>query len=74
MREELLKTGDIKSKYDNTIFYWHQNNQFQGILSSHVDDFFWAGTEWFIENVIEHIRKTYAISKKETETFKYLGL
>ena len=57
MREELLKTGDIKSKYDNTIFYWHQNNQFQGILSSHVDDFFWAGTEWFIENVIEDIRK-----------------
>ena len=71
VKEELLKTGGIKKKYDNAIFYWHQNNRLQSILSSHVDDFFWAGTEWFIENVIENIRKKYAISKEETETFKY---
>ena len=55
-------------------FYWHQNNQLHSIISSHIDDFFWAGTEWFIETVIEHTRKKYAISKDETETFKYLRL
>ena len=27
VKEELLKIGDIKSKYDNAIFYWHQNNR-----------------------------------------------
>ena len=71
--EKLIKTGGIKSKYDNAIFYWHQNNPLQGILSSHVD-FCWAGTKWFIETVIEQIRKKEAISKEETETFKYVGL
>ena len=40
MKEELLKTGSINSKYDNAIFYWHQNNRSQGILSPDVDDFF----------------------------------
>ena len=74
VKEELLKTGGIKSTYDNAILYWHQKNQLQGILSSRVDDFFWEGTEWFIDNVTEHIRKKYAISKEKTGTFKYLGL
>ena len=65
VKEELVKAGGIKGKYDNANFYWDQNNWLQGILSSHVDDFCWAGTEWFIETVIEHIRKKYAISKEE---------
>ena len=74
MMGELIKTGGVRSKYDNAIFYWHQNNVLQGMLSSHVDDFCWAGTEWFKENVIDIIRSKFAVSKEAIETFKYLGL
>ena len=44
VKKELLKRGGIKSMIMH-FFKWHQNNQLQGILSSYVDDFFWAGTE-----------------------------
>ena len=50
------------------------NDKLQGVLSLHVHDFCWAGTEWFRQKVIDHIRKKFLISKEETETFKYLGL
>ena len=36
--------------------------------------FFWSGTEWFLKNIMDHIRKKFAISKKEIQTFRYLGL
>ena len=74
IKDELLKIGGMKSKFDNAIFYWHLNDKLQGVLSLHVDDFCWAGTEWFRQKVIDHIQKRFLISKEETETFKYLGL
>ena len=74
VKDELLKIGGKKSKFDNAIFFWHLNDKLQGILSLHVDDFCWAGTEWFRQKVIDHLRKKFLISKEETETFKYLGL
>ena len=46
----------------------------QGILSSHVDNVFWSGTEWFQKNIIDHIRKKFAISKEETQALRYLSL
>ena len=74
VKEELAKTGGIKCKYDDAIFYWYQGNKLEGILASHVDDFCWAGSKWFRENVINHIREKFLVSREETETFKYLGL
>ena len=46
----------------------------QGILSAHVDDFCWAGTNLFQNIVINHIRNVFTVSKEELQTFKYLGL
>ena len=74
VKDELLKIGGMKSKFDNAIFYWHLNDKLQGVLSLHVDDFCWEGTEWFRQKVTDPIRKKFLISKEETETFKYLGL
>ena len=56
------------------IFYWHKENTLQGILSAHVDDFCWAGTNLFQNIVINHIRNVFTVSKEELQTFKYLGL
>ena len=54
LKQELIKTGETKSKYDGTIFYKHNGRKPQGILSSHVDNFFWAGTSWFFAHVRDH--------------------
>ena len=45
VKEELINTGGVKSRYDDAIFFWHNNQLLQGILSSHMDDFFWSETE-----------------------------
>ena len=74
VKEELINTGGVKSRYDDTIFYWHKNQLLQGILLSHEDDFSWSRTEWFKKNIIDHIREKFAISKEETQVFRCLGL
>ena len=42
VKEELINTGGVKSRYDDAIFFWHNNQLLQGILSSHVDIFFFG--------------------------------
>ena len=74
LKQELIKTGGTKSKYDGAIFYWHNGSKLEEILSSHVDNFFWARTSWFDAHVIDHLRKKFVISRDEREMFKYLGL
>ena len=72
LEEDLINSGD-KCRYDDIIFFWHNNQLLQSILSSHVDDFIWSGTERFQKNSIDHIRKKFAISKEENQAFRYLG-
>ena len=74
VKEELINKGGVKSRYDDAIFLWHNNQLLQGILLSHVDNFFWSGTEWFQKNIIDHMRKKLAISKEEIQACRYLGL
>ena len=74
VKQELIKTGGAKSKYNGAIFYWHNGSKLEGILSSHVENFFWAGTSWFYAHDIDHLRKKFVISKEETVMFKYLEL
>ena len=74
LNEESINMGGVKSRYDGAVFFWHNNQLLQGILSSHVDNFFWSGTEWFQKNIIDHSRKKYTINKKETQALRYLSL
>ena len=53
VREQLTKLKARASKYDPAIFYWHFNGQLMGIMSTHVDDFYWEGEECFVKNVID---------------------
>ena len=53
VREELAKLNVSKNKFDDAIFYYHKNNNLEGIISTHVDDVFWGGTQAFQENVID---------------------
>ena len=74
VREELAKLNVSKSKFDDAIFYYHKNNNLEGIISTHVDDVFWGDTQAFQENVIGFLKNIFRISKENQHSFVYLGL
>lgn len=74
LREELMKSGAIASKYDQAIFTWHFENKLQGIIATHVDDFCFAGSEIFHRKVIDKIHQIFAVKSEETAEFQYIGL
>ena len=54
----LLKAGAVKSKFDYSVFYWQKDGKLEGIISCHVDDFFWGGTKSFKICVINLLKKS----------------
>ena len=74
MREELLKSGTIVSKYDQAIFTWCFGDKLHGIIVTHVDDFCFAGSEIFQANFIERLRHLFKIKSEEVSEFQYIGL
>ena len=73
VREELVKLGMKPSKHDEAIFTREDDNLI-GIVSTHVDDFCWAGSKRFEEEVINPIRKIFKVKSEDKHCFKYLGL
>lgn len=70
---EEMKGG--KSLYDQTIFYWKdKENNLEGIMCSHVDDFIYGGSREFETNVIEKIKNKLQIGSEEKQEFKYIGV
>ena len=72
--KELLQLGVLKSKLDEAFFYWHNKGSLSGVIAGHVDDFFWAGTEHFKQQIIDPIRNMFNISSDLQDSFKFLGL
>ena len=52
VREDLAKVNVKKSKFDEAIFYYHKNNNLEGITLTYVDGVFWGCTQIFQENVL----------------------
>ena len=52
VKEVLEKAGARTSKFYDGMFYWYHNDKLEGILSLHVDDFFWGGRNNFVKKVI----------------------
>ena len=71
---EMKKLGGKVSLYDKCVFLWHKGQQLEGIITTHVDDFEYAGTLEWQEKVIGRILKTFKISRNEKGSFKYIGL
>ncbi|XP_057309261.1 uncharacterized protein LOC130647426 [Hydractinia symbiolongicarpus] len=72
--EELTKLNVKVCKYNPGLFYWHHNGKLAGIISTHVDDFCWGGSEYFEREVIEEIRKIFQVGVEKSVAFKYLGI
>ena len=74
VREELFKLGMKASKFDGAIFYFHNNNILEGIICTHVDDFFYCGTNNFKSSIIDKLRNIFKFGSEQSNMFKYIGL
>ena len=74
LEQELSNLGMSKCKLDNALFYWYHSNQLHGIMTVHVDDIYWAGSEIFQEMVIIKLKNVFEISREKQDSFIYLGL
>ena len=74
VKKFILSCGGKVSKSDPTLFLWHKSNELHGIIIIHVDDFLWAGSDEFKNNVIEKLCKKYVVSKFESPLFRFVGL
>ena len=74
LKEELLKSGAVVSKYDQAIFTWYFRDKLHGIIVTHVDDFCFAGLEIFQAKVIERFHHLFKIKSEEISEFQYIGL
>ena len=74
LREELLKSETVVSKYDQAIFTWYFRDKLHGIIVTHIDDFCFAGSEIFQVKVIERLHHLFKIISEEVSEFQYIGL
>ena len=74
LSKELADLGMKKSRYDEAIFFWHKEEKLQGVLAAHVDDFFWAGTHSFKDEVLQKLTETFRVSSEGKDNLKYLGI
>ena len=74
LREELLKSGVVVSKYDQVIFTWYFGNKLHGIITTHFDDFCFAGLEIFQTSVMDRLCYLFKIKSEEVADFQYIGL
>ena len=65
LRVKLLKSGAVVSKYDQAIFTWYFGNKLHGRIATHVDDFYFAGSEIFQTRVMDRLRRLFKIKSEE---------
>ena len=54
---------------DEAFYFLHEDGILKGAVLMHVDDFYLAGTEEFIENVLKVIDQQLTVSKVEIDKF-----
>ena len=72
---EMKNLGGKISLYDKSVFMWHDESAgLQGLITIHVDDFEYCGTAQWHKDVINKLCDMFKISKRQTGSFKYVGL
>ena len=75
VRSELLELGGKTSMYDEAMFLWYnEGSEIWGLIVIHVDDFIYAGTPQWNEEVVGHVTRKFKISAYASGTFRYVGL
>merc|ERR1712082_435631 len=65
---------DMVLEGDEALYYLHRDGELIGAVITHVDDFTLAGTEEFVNNVINTVAQEITVSKIEGENFRYTGI
>ena len=74
MKSAILATGCVSSSMDPCLFYLKDDeNNLIGLLATHVDDIWWAGTRAFKEKVICYLERVFEIRSQESPPFQHLG-
>ena len=74
IKSELIAIGMKKSLYDEALFYWKKDGIIEGLMSLHVDDILYGGSEQFEEEVITPLKSVIKIGSHESSEFKYLDM
>ena len=75
VKEFLNGLGVYECRYDPCILCCYDDQRkLCGILCTHVDDFLFAGTSGFKENVIDPLKCKFSIRTEAAGAFEYLGL
>ena len=74
MKEVLKKIGLKVMEGDEAFYYLHRNGELIGTVITHVDDFTLAGTNVFVDEVIDTVSRDLTVSKKEKENFRSTGI
>ncbi|KAK3873855.1 hypothetical protein Pcinc_021147 [Petrolisthes cinctipes] len=74
VKDQLLSLGAKVSSLDSALFYWCNSGKVEGIVCVYVDDFLWAGTQEFKQQVINRLSQIFIVGSSETKAFKYVGL
>ena len=71
---EILSQGAAVSTYDSALFFLRNGSDLEGIICSHVDDFFFNGSQLFHSKVIDHIRNEFALSQELFDQMSFIGI
>ena len=56
------------------MFLYFQDNKLRGCVSTHLDDFWWAGSVEFGKHISERLQSIFDIKSTTFLPFRYLGL
>ena len=74
IKEELIALGCKQSKLDKALFrFYSEQKKLIGIFLMHVDDFLFAGTPKFKNEIVEKVKQKFLISKMCEGAFVYIG-
>ena len=74
MKELFGKMGLKTVTGDEAFYFRHRDNKLEGMILSHVDDFNVAGTEKFLSEIREMLKKELSVSKLEKNKFRFTGV
>ena len=70
---ELVNLKVTVSRFDSALFYYEVDRCIHGILVVHVDDFLYAGTKLFWNNVILKLYSVFIVGSEDFGCMKFLG-
>ena len=74
VRDQLLELKAVTCSLEPSLFFWKNNGILKGIICVYVDDFLWAGTKLFKEQVIDKMQQMFCIGSYASASFRYIGL